>query len=160
MPPHLLLYPAFDHSKTNARMADPKVVHPATQNRIDFRNHSLDGPADVLSEDLPEPLKQRCPLLQLRRIVRPPLPLKAQHTPIFKTQKSEALSLLQIHHPTLALVDLNAELRELLAQPSVYRLHQPVTPPFGVEQDHQVSSPGESHPEALAELYVSLSTHT
>jgi len=24
----------------------------------------------------------------------------------------------------------------------------------------RVSSPGESHPEALAELYVSLSTHT
>ena len=36
-------------------------------------------------------------------------------------------------HPTLVLVDLNAELRELLAQPSVYRLHQPVTPPFGVD---------------------------
>jgi hypothetical protein len=69
MPPDLLLYPAFDHSKTNTRMTDPKVVHPATQNRIDFRNHSLDGPADVLSEDLPEPFKQRCPLLQLGRIV-------------------------------------------------------------------------------------------
>src|SRR5437868_14762251 len=26
--------------------------------------------------------------------------------------------------------------------------------------NHQVSRPGESHPEALAELYVSLSTHT
>jgi hypothetical protein len=63
MPLYLLLYPAFDHSKTNTRMADPKVVHPTAQNRIDFRNHSLDGPADVLSEDLPEPFKQRCPLL-------------------------------------------------------------------------------------------------
>jgi hypothetical protein len=119
MPPYLLLYPAFDHSKTNARIADAKVVHPVTQNRIDFRNHSFDGPADVLLEDLSEPLKQRCPLLQLRRIVWPPLPLKAQHTPIFKAQKSEALSLPQIHHSTLVLVDLNAELRELLAQPSV-----------------------------------------
>jgi hypothetical protein len=26
--------------------------------------------------------------------------------------------------------------------------------------DHPVSGPGEFHPEALAELYVSLSTHT
>ena len=34
-------------------MTDPKVVHPATQNRIDSRNHSLNGPADMLSEDLP-----------------------------------------------------------------------------------------------------------
>ena len=94
MTPHLLFYPAFDHSKTNARMTDPKVVHPATQNRIDFRNHDLDGPADVLPEDLPELFKQRCPLLQLGGIVWPPLPLKAQYTPIFKTQEGKALSLL------------------------------------------------------------------
>src|ERR1017187_10856253 len=114
------------------------VEHPTAQNRIDFRNHSLDRPADVLSEDLPEPFKQRCRLLQLGRIVGSPFPLKAQHTPIFKTQESEALSLFQIHHPTLVLVDLNAELRKLLAQPSVYRLHQPVTPPFSVDQDHHI----------------------
>src|ERR1039457_6132656 len=121
MPPYLLLYPAFDHSETNTRMTDPKVVHPATQNRIDFRNHGLDGPADVLSEDLPELFKQRCPLLQLGCIVRSPLPLKAQYPPKFKTQESEALSLLQIHHSTLVLVDLHAELCELLAQQFVYR---------------------------------------
>src|SRR5664279_344523 len=140
MTPYLLLYPALDHSKTDARMTDPKVVHPATQNRIDFRNHNLDGPADMLAEDLPEPFKQRCPLLQLGRIVWPPLPLKTQHTPKFKTQESEALSLFQIHHSTLVLVDRNAELCELLAQPFVYRLHQPVTPPFSVDQDHHIVS--------------------
>src|ERR1039457_3306840 len=115
-------------------MTDPKVVHPATQNRIDFRNHGLDGPADVLSEDLPEPFKQRYPLLQLGCIVRSPLPLKAQYTPIFKTQESEALSLLQTPHPTLVLFDPHAELRNPLAQPSVYPLPQPVTPPFSVDQ--------------------------
>src|SRR5664280_837513 len=104
MPPYLLLYPAFDHSKTNTRMTDPKVVHPATQDRIDFRNHNLDRPADMLAEDLPELFKQRCSLLQLRRIVGPPLPLKTQYTPIFKTQECETLPLLQIHHPTLVLV--------------------------------------------------------
>ena len=53
-------------------MTDPKVVHPATENRIDFRNHDFDGPADMLSEDLPELFKQRCPLLQLGRVVWPP----------------------------------------------------------------------------------------
>src|ERR1035438_2482219 len=138
MLPDLLLYPALDHGKTRTRMSDPKVVHPATQDRIDFRNHSLDGPADMLPEDLPELFKQRCPLLQLGRIVGSPLLLKTQHTPIFKTQECKALPLLQIHHPTLVLVDLNAELRELLAQPSVYRRHQPVTPPFSVDQDHHI----------------------
>jgi hypothetical protein len=35
-------------------MTNPKVVHPATQNRIDFRNHNFDGPADMLPEDLSE----------------------------------------------------------------------------------------------------------
>ena len=115
MPTHLLLYPALDNPKTNTRMADPKVVHPATQNRIDFRNHDLDGPADMLSEDTPELFKQRCPLLQLGCLVGPPLPLKTQHSPKFKPQESEALSLLQVHHSTLVFVYLNAELRELLA---------------------------------------------
>jgi hypothetical protein len=50
-------------------MTDPKVVHPATQNWIDFRNHTLDGPADSQSEDIPALFKKRCPLLQLGRIV-------------------------------------------------------------------------------------------
>ena len=89
-------------------MTDPKVVHPATQNRIDFRNHDLDGPADMLSEDLPELFIQRCPLLHLGRIVWPPLLPKAEYAPIFKTQKGKALSLLQIYHSTLVLIDRNA----------------------------------------------------
>src|ERR1035437_10364952 len=138
MTPDLLFYPAVDYAKTNTRMTDPKVVHPATQNRIDSRNHNLDGPADMLAEDLSELFKQRCPLLQCGRIVGPPLPLKTQHTPKFKTQESEALPHLKIHHSTFVLVDLNAKLSELLAQPSVYRLHQPVTSPFSVNQDHHV----------------------
>jgi hypothetical protein len=65
MLPDLLLYPAFDQVKTRTRMSDPKVVHPTAQDRIDFRNHHLHRPADVLSEDLPELFEQRRPLLQL-----------------------------------------------------------------------------------------------
>src|ERR1039458_6564584 len=104
MTPDPLFYPAFDHAKTNARMTDPKVVHPATQNRIDFRNHNFDGPADMLSEDLPELFIQRRPLLQLGRVVWPPLLIKAEYAPVLKTQEGEALSLLQVHHSTLVLV--------------------------------------------------------
>ena len=88
-------------------MTDPKVVHPATQNRIDFRNHILDGPADMLSEDLPELFKQRCPLLQLGRIVWPPIPPKAEYAPTLESQESETLFLFQIHDPTLVLVNRN-----------------------------------------------------
>ena len=50
-------------------MADPKVVHPAAHDRIDFRSHSLDWPADVLSEDLPVLFIRRYLLLQIGRIV-------------------------------------------------------------------------------------------
>ena len=88
-------------------MPDPKVVHPATQNRIHFRNRKFDGPADMLPEDLPELRKQRYSLLQLGRIMWPPLPLKAENAPKFESQERKALSLLQIDHPTLVLVDRN-----------------------------------------------------
>ena len=88
-------------------MPNPKVVHPTAQNRIDFRNHKFDGPADMLPEDLPELRKQRCSLLQLGRIVWPPLPLKAENAPKFESQKGKALSPLQIDHPALVLVDHN-----------------------------------------------------
>jgi hypothetical protein len=76
-------------------MTDPKVVHPTTQNRIDFRNHILHGPADLLPEDLPELFKQRGSLLQRWRIVWPPLSPKAKDAPILKTQESKALFFLR-----------------------------------------------------------------
>src|SRR5215510_6748155 len=76
-------------------MTDPKIVDPAAQDRIDFRNHFLYWPAHMLSEDLPEVFKQRGPLLQLGRIVRPPLPPKAQYPPILEPQEGKALSLFQ-----------------------------------------------------------------
>ena len=35
VPPNLPLHPAFDHRKAAARIADPKVVHPAAKDGID-----------------------------------------------------------------------------------------------------------------------------
>jgi transposase len=46
-------------------MTDPIVFHPAAQNRVDLRNHSLSGPADMLSEVLRKLFKRRGPLLRL-----------------------------------------------------------------------------------------------
>src|SRR6266404_8942468 len=40
------------------------------------------------------------------------------------------------------------------------RYNKLLIPRKSLEEIQKVSSPGESHPEALAELYVSLSTHT
>src|SRR5579863_8107232 len=106
-------------------MTDPKVVHPATQNRIDSFNHDFYGPADMLPEDFPELRIQRCPLFQLARIVWPPLLIDAEDAPIFNTQNSQALSLLQLHHPAVGRVDLNTGVRELLAQAFVDHLYEP-----------------------------------
>src|SRR5215472_13061767 len=63
---HLLLYPLLDQRETSTRIANPKVIYPAPQNRIDSLNHFSHGPANVASEDLPELCQQRSPLLQLR----------------------------------------------------------------------------------------------
>jgi len=71
--------------------------------------------------------------LQLGRIVGSPLPLKAPYTPIFKTQESEALSFFRSTSDSLFLVDLNAELRELLAQ----RLLSPLRASHSAVQRHQ-----------------------
>jgi hypothetical protein len=89
-------------------MTNPEVVHPTTQNRIDPLNHDFNWPTDELSEDLLELCKQRCALLQFWRIAWSPFPLKAKHTPIFKPQEAEALSLRQINHSALVFIDLNA----------------------------------------------------
>ena len=92
MPPDLLLYPSFDHRETSIRIADPEIVHPTTKNRIDHLDHLSDGLADILSEDFPEPCKQRRSLLQLRRIVGTPHPPTAGDATIFKTAEPEKLS--------------------------------------------------------------------
>src|SRR5580704_14388705 len=79
--------------KTSIRIADPEIIHPSAQDRIDHLDHLPHGLADVVSEDLSELCKQRCPLFQLRRVVRSPYPLTAANTSILKTQKGEALFL-------------------------------------------------------------------
>src|ERR1035438_2555583 len=108
LPPDLLLYPSFDHREASTRIADPKIVHPTAQDRIDHFNHPSHRLADIASEDLPQFCKQRSSLLQLRRIVRPPHPITAPDATIFKTQEREALSLRQIHHPALVFIDLGS----------------------------------------------------
>src|SRR6516165_8456207 len=89
------------------RIANPKIIYPAPQNRIDPLNHFSHGLANVASEDLPQLCQQRGPLLQLRRIVGSPHPITAANATIFKTQESKTLPLRQIDHPALLLIDLD-----------------------------------------------------
>jgi hypothetical protein len=52
MSPNLLLYPVSDKRKAFTRIADSKVVHPTTKDRVDLFDHPFHGLADILSEDL------------------------------------------------------------------------------------------------------------
>jgi hypothetical protein len=62
----------------------------------------------------------------------------------------------ELDQPSLIRVEFQAELRQSFLE----LLKEPHGIGPMLEAHHKVSSPRESHPEALAELYVSLSTHT
>jgi hypothetical protein len=62
MSPNLLLYPVSDKRKAFTRIADSKVVHPTTKDRVDLLDHSLHRLANILSEDLLQLCQQRRPV--------------------------------------------------------------------------------------------------
>jgi hypothetical protein len=55
---------------------------------------------------------------------------------------------------------VRVKIQSELPQPFSHTLAKTIRIRFPLEPENEVSSPRESHPEALAELYVSLSTHT
>src|SRR5579864_5907580 len=65
MPPELHFYPVSDLRKAPTRMTDPVIVHPTSEDGIDFRNHFSYGLADVLPKDFPEFGKERRSFLHL-----------------------------------------------------------------------------------------------
>ncbi len=69
------------------------------------------------------------------------------------------LVLPKVHQSGFILIHLNIELFELLPNPLICGLKEPLPPPEAIYQDHQVSSPGESHPQALSEPDMNLSAH-
>jgi hypothetical protein len=73
MTPNLLFYPVLHITETPAGMADPKVVDPTSQNRVDQFDHPVHGLGLKATEDLLE-LVQKCgPRLHLRRYAHSPL---------------------------------------------------------------------------------------
>jgi hypothetical protein len=129
-------------------MADGKVPHPAAQYRVDFRNHLADGPGPMAPENLLELLQQRRPLLESRGAQRHPSASPTANPTEVKAEKSEALALREVHPPTLLLVHLDLERRQFLSKSPFNRRTKPVLTRMSVHQDHQVSRPGESHPQA------------
>ena len=109
MPPHHLLHPVLDVTKAPTGIANGKVVHPAAQNRVDKLNDPLDRLRVEASEDVLELAQQCGALLELGRIIRPPLALQAPYAAELEAQESEALSLRLVNESTLLFVDIDVE---------------------------------------------------
>src|ERR1019366_3921046 len=91
--PNLLLHPVFDHRKAPARVSHGKVVHPASQDRVDQFDHPAYGLAGQSSEDLPELCQQRRSFLELGGVIRSPPLVTAQDATERKAQEGKLLSL-------------------------------------------------------------------
>jgi hypothetical protein len=72
MVPNLLFDPVANVREAPARMADRKVLHPAPQHRVDFRNHLADGPGPMAAENLLERAQERRPLFPSWGVPRGP----------------------------------------------------------------------------------------
>src|ERR1700722_2915083 len=72
--------------------------------------------------------------------MRPPRSASTAEVAEVEAQKPEALASLKVDHAALFIIDFNLQLVEFLSKPLVYRSNQPVMPPMGVDQDHQVVS--------------------
>src|SRR6516225_1536293 len=139
--PHLPLDPVPHEAKAPARVPDPEVVDPAPQNRVDLRDHPPDRLGPRAPKDLRELRPQPRPLLRLRRILRPPHAPTRTHAPKVKAQEVEALPLAPVHDPALGLVQAQIKLGELLPQPPVHRLQQPLVATEAIHEYHQVVGP-------------------
>src|SRR5260370_22152961 len=133
MVPNLLFDPVSDVREAPARVTYRKVLHPATQNRVDLRNHLADWPGPMTSENLLELLQQRRPLLDSRGAQRHPSVSPTANPTELKAEKSEALALREVHPPSLLLVHLDLECRQLPPQSSFCRRTQPARPRMRVD---------------------------
>src|SRR5712691_9494724 len=90
MVPNLLFDPVADIREAPARMADRKVLYPATQNRVDLHNHLADWPGPSAAENLLERAQQRRLLRHPRGAKRHPSASPAANPTEVKAQISEA----------------------------------------------------------------------
>jgi hypothetical protein len=118
------------------RPASPRWTH-SRQPRAVRRSHRS-GP--MASKDLPECLQQRRPLLPSRRPQRHPSASSTPNSTELKAQKSKALARRQVHAPTLLLVHLDLQLRQLLPQSLFHRPAQPTLPRMDGHQHHEIIS--------------------
>src|SRR6202007_2509607 len=136
--PDLLLHPILDEAEALTGVPNREVVHPSSYHRIDQVYHPFDRLRPVSAEHLFELPHQCRPLLELRRVMRPPRPPSTAEIAEVEAQKSEAFTSLKVDYAALFIIDFNLQLAELLPKSFVHCPTQPVMSLIGVDQDHQI----------------------
>ena len=107
MSPHFLLYPVFEISEASPRIADGKIIDPASQDRIDQLHNSIHGLGLIAPENLLELSDYFRPLLELGWVVWPPRSSSRADAAELEAQESEAIPFCQVHNSTLFFVNLD-----------------------------------------------------
>src|SRR6202165_6323875 len=92
VPPYLQLYPVLDELKAPAGVANGEVVHPAPQNRVDDLDYPVHRLGSMSPEDHSQLLQQCRSLLQLGRVLRPPVSFQTTDTAEVEAQEHDALA--------------------------------------------------------------------
>src|SRR6202165_509721 len=140
VPPYFQLYPVLDELEAPAGVANGEVVHPPPQNRVDDLDYPVHRLGSMSPKDHSQLLQQCRSLLQLGRVLRPPVSLQTTDTTEVEAQEPEALAAGQVDGSALLFVDLDLQLGELLPQALVHRFQQPVIAWLRVDQDHRIVS--------------------
>jgi len=111
MTPNLLFHPGLHITETPAGMADPKIVDPASQNRVDQLDHPIYGLGLKATKDFLELLQKCRSRLHSRRYVRSPLTSQGFYPAEVKSQKTEAFITCQVSLSGFLGIDLDIESR-------------------------------------------------
>ena len=158
--PYLLLDPVLHVTETSARLSYAEVVRPSAQDWVDESNDPFNRLRAMSSHHPLEPSQEFGACRYLRHTGNPPLAPLRPGAADAEPKEGETLALCEIDATRLVTIEFHVECGQFLQKSLVHGRLKPPPPAVAVDQDHQVSRPGESHPRALAELYVNVSAHT
>jgi hypothetical protein len=107
MSPNFLFHPGLDKRKTPTGVPCAKIVHPASQDRVDPFDHLSYRLTRVPPEGVPEHPQQRRTLLYLWRVLWSPASLMTSDATKLKAQEAEAFFLPEVHDSALFVVYLH-----------------------------------------------------
>jgi hypothetical protein len=120
---NLLLHPILDITKASAGAADPKIIHPASQDWIDQVYDPIHRLRSVATKNLLEFAEQGRPGFHLWGDPHSPFAAAAFRPPEVKPKKAKGLTLGEIDYPGLFRVYLHIKLSQFFQESSVGQSH-------------------------------------